>query len=234
MRALIVDDSKPDRAALRGMLERLSGIRSVDEANCLDYARTKLAKTGVDLVFLDIEVGREDGFDLLDAIGKNRRVIFTTVHSGHGGEAFDADAVDYIVKPVTEDRLLRAIRRAAVSFGRSDGPLTRVLVHRSGSARHTLALETISAVLAEGNYSRVRCGSREYPDHRRLREWEKLLDEFPLHRLDRSTLLRLDHIERIEPHGVGALVFLSHASQPVELGRTAYERLREILDTSAS
>lgn len=234
MRALIVDDSKPDRTALRGMLERLSGIHSVDEANCLDYARAKLAKSSVDLVFLDIEVGREDGFDLLDAIGKNRRVIFTTVHSGHGGEAFDADAVDYIVKPVTEDRLLRAIRRAAISFGRLDGPLTRVLVHRSGSTRHNIALETISAVLAEGNYSRVLCGLRDYPDHRRLREWEKLLADFPLQRLDRSTLLRLDHIESLEPRGAGALVSLAHSPQPVELGRTAYERLREILDTSAS
>jgi two-component system, LytTR family, response regulator len=234
MRALIVDDSKTDRSALRGMLERLSGIDSVDEANCLECARGKLSGPGTDLVFLDIEVGREDGFALLDAIGKNRRVIFTTVHSGYGGEAFDADAVDYIVKPVTEDRLLRAIRRAAVSFGRSDGPLTRVLVHRSGSTRHNLALETISAVLAEGNYSRVRCGSKDYADHRRLREWEKLLTEFPLQRLDRSTLMRLDQIESLTPHGAGAQVFLRHSPQSVELGRTAYERLREILDSSAS
>ena len=158
MNALIVDDSKPDRMALHAMLEGLTGIESIDEAKCLNCAREKLAKPGIDLVFLDIEVGREDGFTLLDAIGKNRRVIFTTVHSGFGGEAFDADAVDYIVKPVTEDRLLRAISRASASFGRSEGPLTRVPVHRSGSTRHFLALETVSAVLAEGNYSRVRCG----------------------------------------------------------------------------
>lgn len=234
MRALIVDDSKPDRAALRGMLERLSGIDSVDESNCLDCARGKLAKNGVDLVFLDIEVGREDGFELIQAIGKNRRVIFTTVHNGHGGEAFDVDAVDYIVKPVSEDRLLRAIRRAAVSFGQSDRSLTRVFVHRSGSARHNLALETVSAVLAEGNYSRVLCGSRDYPDHRRLREWEKLLADFPLQRLDRSTLLRMDHIESLEPRGAGAIVSLVQSPQRVELGRTAYERLREILDSSTS
>ena len=234
MRTLIVDDSMPDRVALRGMLERLSGISTVDEANCLECARSQLSKPGVDLVFLDIEVGREDGFDLLDAIGKNRRVIFTTVHTGYGGEAFDADAVDYIVKPVSEDRLLRAIRRAAISFGQSDGPLTRVLVHRSGSTRHHLALETVSAVLAEGNYSRVLCGSREYADHRRLREWGKLLADFPLQRLDRSTLLRLDHIRSLQPHGAGALATLIHSQRPVELGRTAYERLREILEPSTT
>lgn len=233
MHALIVDDSKPDRAALRGMLERVSGIHSIAEANCLELAREKLDGAGVDLVFLDIEVGRENGFSLLDGIGKNRRVIFTTVHSGHGGDAFDADAVDYIVKPVTEDRLLRSLARAAASFGRPVGPLSRVPVHRSGSSRHYLALETISAVFAEGNYSLVLCGSREYPDHRRLREWQKLLADFPLQRLDRSTLMRLDHIESVKPHGVGAQVFLLHSSSPVELGRTANERLREILHQHA-
>lgn len=230
MRALIVDDSKPDRAALRGMLERITGVRSIEEADCLDHARGMLSDSSLDLVFLDIEVGRENGFSLLDAIGKKRRVIFTTVHSGHGGDAFDADAVDYIVKPVTEDRLLRALTRAAASFGRPAGPLSRVPVHRSGSARHMVALETVSAVLAESNYSRIRCGSLEYPDHRRLREWQKLLADFPVQRLDRSTLLRIDHIESIQPHGVGCLVFPIHSPRPVELGRTATERLREILE----
>ena len=82
-------------------------------------------------------------------------MIFTTVHNGYGGQAFDSDAVDYLVKPVTEDRLLRALTRAASSFGRPTAPLARVPVHRSGSARRFLALETISAVTAEGNYSRV-------------------------------------------------------------------------------
>jgi two-component system LytT family response regulator len=186
----------------------------------------------VDLVFLDIEVGRENGFSLLEEIGKNRRVIFTTVHSGHGGDAFDADAVDYIVKPVTEDRLIRALNRAASSFGRPTGPLTRVPVHRSGSARHYVALETISAVFAEGNYSRVRCGSTDYLDHRRLREWQNLLSDFSVERLDRSTLLRIDHIQSVQPHGVGAMVFLIHSDVPVELGRAGAERLREILEHS--
>jgi len=229
MRTLIVDDSKPDRATLRGLLERVSGIDSIREAPCLDSAREFLARPDIDLVFLDIEVGRENGFSLLDAVGRDRRVIFTTVHTGYGGQAFDADAVDYLVKPVTEDRMLRALSRAAASFGRSTAPLTRVPVHRSGSARIFLALETISAVTAEGNYSRVVCGSRDYPDHRRLREWEKLLADFPVQRLDRSTLLRLDHIQAIEPQGPGAQLLLANDGR-IELGRTANERLREILN----
>ena len=231
MRTLIVDDSKTDRAALRGMLQRVSGVSTINEAECLDGARGVLAGEEVDLIFLDIEIGRENGFSLLDAVGRERRVIFTTVHNGYGGQAFDSDAVDYLVKPVTEDRLLRALTRAAASFGRSAAPLTRVPVHRSGSARKFLALETISAVTAEGNYSRVLCGSIQYPDHRRLREWEKLLADFEVERLDRSTLVRMDHIEEIVPQGSGATLVLKHKAR-IELGRTANERLREVLDVS--
>lgn len=228
MRTLIVDDSKPDRAALRGLLERVSAVDSIQEAECLGSAREALSNPDIDLVFLDIEVGRENGFSLLDSLGRDRRVIFTTVHTGYGGQAFDADAVDYLVKPVTEDRMLRALSRAASSFGRSTAPLARVPVHRSGSARRFLALETISAVIAEGNYSRVLCGSMEYPDHRRLREWEKLLADFAVERLDRSTLLRLDHIEQVEPRGAGACLILNNNGK-IEIGRTANERLREVL-----
>ncbi len=132
MRTLIVDDSKTDRAALRGMLERVSGVSTVSESECLDDARGVLAGEDIELVFLDIEIGRENGFSLLESVGRNRRVIFTTVHTGYGGQAFDADAVDYLVKPVTEDRLLRALTRAASSFGRPTAPLRRVPVHRSG------------------------------------------------------------------------------------------------------
>jgi two-component system LytT family response regulator len=229
MRTLIVDDSKTDRSALRGMLERVSGVTTVNEAECLDRARGVLADEKVDLVFLDIEIGRENGFSLLDSVGRERRVIFTTVHNGYGGQAFDSDAVDYLVKPVTEDRLLRALTRAAASFGRPTAPLTRVPVHRSGSARRFLALETISAVTAEGNYTRVLCGSIEYLDHRRLREWEKLLADFPVERLDRSTLVRLDHIEEIVPQGTGANLVFKHNAR-IDVGRTANERLREVLD----
>lgn len=229
MRTLIVDDSKTDRTALRGMLERTSAVSTVNEAECLDQARGVLSGADVDLVFLDIEIGRENGFSLLESVGRDRRVIFTTVHNGYGGQAFDSDAVDYLVKPVTEDRLLRALTRAAMSFGRPTAPLTRVPVHRSGSVRRFLALETISAVIAEGNYSRVLCGSMEYPDHRRLREWEKLLAAFAVERLDRSTLLRLDHIEQIEPRGSGACLILNNNGK-IEIGRTANERLREVLD----
>lgn len=230
MRALIVEDSKPDREALRAMLNRLPGIHTAGEAAGLDEARRLVREEAPNLVFLDIEVGRENGFDLLENLRGRAAVVFTTVHTGHGGQAFDGDAVDYIVKPVTEGRLMRALQRAAKALDSDVRGLAKVPVHRSGSARHYLTLESVSAVLAEGNYSLVHSGSREYPDHRRIREWHGLLGEFGVERLDRSTLLRLDHIDSVTPHGVGALVGLKHSTSTIELGRAARERLAAFID----
>jgi DNA-binding LytR/AlgR family response regulator len=232
MRALIVDDNKADRDALRGMLESLSGIKVAGEAANLTEARRLLANEELDVVFLDVELGRENGFDLLEADFKLPPVVLSTVHNDYGGQAFDADAVDYITKPITEDRLLRALHRAATARGNETRSLTRVPIHRSGSARYFLALETIFAITAESNYSRVFCGSRDYPDHRRLREWEKLLEGLPFERLDRSTLLRIDQINFLRPQGTGAMLTFQHSQAELPLGRTAYERLKELLEKS--
>lgn len=225
MRALIVEDSKPDRDALKAMLGLVPGVTLAGEAATLEAARQALRESAPDVVFLDIEIGRDNGFDLLGEIRGQAAVVFTTVHTGHGGRAFDADAVDYIVKPVAEDRLLRALQRTAKALNSDIRGLERVPVHRSGSERHLIALESVSAVLAESNYSSVLSGYRVYPDHRRLREWQKLLLDFPFERLDRSTLLRLDHVQSVRPHGAGALVSLRNGAEPLEIGRTARERL---------
>jgi two-component system LytT family response regulator len=225
MRALIVEDSKLDRDALKAMLQRVPGVSVAGEAATMEAARRALKESAADVVFLDIEIGSGNGFDLLADIRGRAVVVFTTVHTGHGGRAFDADAVDYIVKPVAEDRLLRALQRAAKALNSDIRGLERVPVHRSGSERQLIALESVSAVLAEGNYSRVVSGYRAYPDHRRLREWQKLLLDFPFERVDRSTLLRLDHVESVRPHGAGAVVSLRNGADPLELGRTARERL---------
>lgn len=230
MRTLIVEDSKPDREALRAMLQRLPSLHHAGEAATLEEARRLIREAAPNVVFLDIEVGRENGFELMDELRGRAAVVFTTVHSGHGGEAFDADAVDYIVKPVTEERLMRALQRAAKALDSDVRGLAKIPVHRSGSTRHYLTLESVYAVLAERNYSLVHSENRIFPDHRRIREWHGLLGEFGVERLDRSTLLRLDRIDSVTPHGVGALVRLKHSTATIELGRVAKERLSAFMD----
>lgn len=224
IRTLIVDDSPEDLLNLRSLLEAMGNITIVGTAVTLSEARIAAAIHAPDLVFLDVELGNENGFDLLGTLHKGSRVIFTTVHTGYGAAAFEVAAADYIVKPVSEERLLRALARL-----RSPDhlPVTRVQVYRGGSTRHELALEAIAAIKADRDYSIVIHGSREYRDHRRFREWAELLAGHPFSRLDRSTLLRLDLVDTWTPYGYGLKIHFRNSTVELELGRAAARRFVE-------
>lgn len=228
MRALIIDDSAEDRLNLRALLERCPGIEVAGEVPDLTEARRLLSASPVDLLFLDIQLGRENGFDLLHLLQPRPQVIVTTVHRHYGDRAFDLEAVDYLVKPVTEDRLQRALARAAkAAGGRED--LERIALHRSGSARQLVAVASILAIVGDDKHSRVFAGSNEISDHRTLREWEELLRDKGFIRIDRSTLLRPDRISSVLPFGRGARLSFSRSSAGIEIGRAGRERLEKIL-----
>lgn len=229
MRSIIIDDSPTDRLGLRTLLRQHPGVEIIGEAADLAGARKLLELPALDVVFLDIELGRENGFDLLDSPQPLPCVVFTTVHRHLGEQAFDADATDYLVKPVSEDRLLRALQRVELCRHQDQVSLARVPVHRSGSQRHLVALASIIAVIAEGNYTRVLCGSQAYPDHRSLREWQALLEHYGFERLDRSTLLRPSQVRTLQPYGKGARVSFYQSEFNPEIGRTAFLRLEFLL-----
>jgi len=228
MRALIVDDSAEDRLNLRALLGRCRGIEVVGEAPDLTRARSLLSAAPVDLLFLDIQLGRENGFDLLKSLQPRPRVIVTTVHRNYGERAFDLEATDYLVKPVTEDRLQRALGRAEKATGEV-GPSERIAVQRSGSARHLIAVDLIVAVVGDDKYSRVIAGSQSLADHRSLREWEELLRSYGFERIDRSTLVHPERILSVMPLGRGAKLAFRHSSAEIEVGRAGRERLEKIL-----
>ncbi len=233
MRAVIVDDSAEDRLNLRALLGRCRGIEVVGEAETLERARDLLSGPAVDLLFLDIQLGRENGFDLLKSAHPRPKVIVTTVHRDQGERAFDLDVADYLVKPVTDDRLQRALRRAEPATGRGRRELERIAVHRSGSSHELLALDTIAAVTADDKYSLVVSGSREYRDHRTLRDWAELLGERGFVRIDRSTLVDPARIMSVQPFGRGARLAFQNCAVEVEIGRAGRERLEELLEAAS-
>jgi DNA-binding LytR/AlgR family response regulator len=226
IRTLIVEDSREDLLNLQSLLQRIAQIEVVATAHSLAEARA--AATGapaLDLVFLDVELGAENGFDLLEHLPPGTRVIFTTVHTGYGAAAFDADAADYIVKPVSEERLLRALAKVQAA----DAPsLTKVQVYRGGSEHHKLALEAIAAIRADRDYSIVIHGSRQYLDHRRFREWAELLAGHPFSQLDRSTLVRMDMIHSWAHFGDGMKIKFANSSVELVIGRTGARRFYEL------
>lgn len=221
MRSLIVDDSREDAVNLRSLLERMPGLETVVVTHSLSAARAALNDLPLDVVFLDIELGRSTGLQLLPHLPAAAKIIFTTIHTDYGPEAFEANAVDYIVKPVTEDRLLRALAKLG-SPRITNG--TPVLVHRGGGARVAVSLEAVAAVLADGDHTTVHFGSRRLPDHRRFREWIKLAEGHPFLQVDRSTLIRRDLVHSWMPYGRGLLLRFHNSPRNLELGCAAARR----------
>ena len=221
MRALIVEDSREDAVNLRSFLERMPGLEPVVVTHSLSAARAALKDLPPDVVFLDIDLGRSTGLQLLPHLPAAAKIIFTTVHIDYGPEAFEANAVDYLVKPVTEDRLLRAMAKLKSPLITAD---TSILIHRGGGERVAVSLEAVAAVLADGDHTMVHCGSRRLPDHRRFREWIKLAEDHPFLQLDRSTLIRRDLVHSWMPYGRGLLLKFHNSPRPLELGCAAARR----------
>jgi two-component system, LytTR family, response regulator len=221
MRILIVEDSLEDLLNLRSLLEPMSEMQVVAVAHTLTDAKQAVKDHAPDLVFLDIELGQANGFELLPELSDRTKVIFTTVHTGYGAAAFDVDALDYVIKPVSEERLLRAVAKLPQH---ESGPMTKVLVYRGGGERYSLCLETIAAIVADRDYSMVYCGNKAYQDHRRFREWAELLRSMDVVQLDRSTLVRLDLVHSWQPYGSGLQLKFRHSSIVFEIGRAAAKR----------
>lgn len=229
MQVMIVDDSDDDRAGLRQLMAHFPEVTVVAEARSLAEAGLHLGAIRLDLLFLDVQLGRENGFDLLRGRVPLPPVVLTTVHRHLGSEAFDADVLDYLVKPVTETRLLRALQRAWNRLGGRVPLPPRVPVYRGGAPRHFVRLESIAVVVADGNYSRVFAGAHELEDHRSLREWDALLADRGFHRIDRSTLVRPSEVLALRPFGRGAHVVLRHSGLMPEIGARALKRLERQL-----
>lgn len=223
----LVDDSPHERLLLRTMLERLPDIEIVGEASDLKAAKALLERPGLDVVFLDIELGRETSFSLLRGAGSLPPVVFTTVHRQFALSAFEVEAVDYLVKPVREDRLVRALAKLDALAGRSS--TVRVTLERGGSDRQLVPLDAVLAVEADGKHSVVHTASGSHPDRRGLRDWESLLKKGGAERLDRSTVVRLEAVLAVKPYGRGARITFRNSAHVLELGRAGFERLSELL-----
>ncbi len=245
LRALIVDDEPPARRWLRRLLDEHPGIEVVAEAGDVPSAIEAVERLQPDVVFLDVQMPPGTGFDLLPALARETRVVFVTAHDTYAVRAFEANALDYLLKPVHPERLAESLRRllAPVSVPvsetvQADVPETfglQDLVPLRDRGRLRMAVVgDIAAIQADAAYSRVLLSSR--PPMLVLRSigaWEALLPDPPFVRLDRSLLVNLGGVQSFEVRSRDeCLLALKGLPQPLTLGRTASLRLRRLLKSS--
>jgi two-component system LytT family response regulator len=222
IRALIVDDEPLARDRVRRLLARDGEVEVVGESRDGPSAVQAVRKLAPDLLFLDVMMPGQDGFDVLDELDDAApAVIFLTAYDRYAIRAFDACAIDYLLKPFDEDRFAVAVQRAkralaapagvapvAFPLPLTKGPLRRLVVKTTGGRLRFVKTEDVAWVAAEGNYARVHVAGSDYLLRETLAAFEAQLDARSFVRIHRSTIVNLDHVRELEPlpHGTYAVV----------------------------
>ena len=122
MKAIIVDDTRLARQELQFLLKNHNDVQVIDEAENADEAKKKIEDLKPDLVFLDIQMPDKDGFELLEMLDEVPQIVFTTAYSEYAIKAFDYNALDYLKKPITDDRLTLALQRVRENIEKQEEP----------------------------------------------------------------------------------------------------------------
>ena len=232
-RVLIVDDELPSRKLLTRLLGEHQDFEIVGEAGSTAEALTLIPLTRPDLLLLDIQMPRADGFQLIQSLANPPEVVFITAHETHAVQAFDAAALDYLLKPVTASRLAAALarfRRLALLRPTGRANEEAIVLQSHGAVTSVLPAD-ISYLKAAGNYTTFHLADGQKTTiYGTLAEWETKLSRRRFQRVDRSHLIHLSHISQVLPDGRNAcMVVFRRTSPPLRLGRTAAKRIRELI-----
>ena len=243
VRVVVVDDEAPARDVVRQYLEGQPGVEIVGEcANGFEAVKA-MTELEPDLLFLDIQMPKLDGFEVLELIGSDVGVIFATAYDEYALKAFEVQALDYLLKPFSRERLLEAIGRARSRLGTgrdpaldrlvedrraASGRLERILV-RDGSEVHVIPVDRIDYVEAQDDYVSVKTRERAYLKQETMNEIEAALDSGRFVRIHRSYILNLDRLTRIELVAKDNRVAILEDGTQLPISRSGYSRLKPLL-----
>ncbi len=231
--ALIVDDEPLARSDLRAMLSVFKTIEIVGEADSVSSARDLLKKSDPDIVFLDIQMPGESGFDLLPDCGFDTRVIFVTAFNEFAIRAFEVNALDYLLKPVNEERLALSISRLTSGVdeeSRKMPALSRddTLFVKLSDTFQFIRLSNIVKIEAADDYSVVfLLNGESHLTLKPMKDWEARLPANTFARVHRSTIINMDQVARLEPwFNQSYKVYLNGLREPVTLSRRFFQEIR--------
>lgn len=237
LKAIIVDDEELARSVLREMLAQDPRIEIVAEcANGFEAVRA-VALHSPDLLLLDIQMPKLDGFEVLELIDKKLPVVFVTAHDEYALRAFEVHAVDYLLKPFTAERLQAAIDRALtrrppdareLSAAVHPGPLERIVV-RDGAKVTIIPVAKLDYAEAQDDYVALATEGKKYLKQQTIASLETALDPAQFIRIHRSWLVRLDRVARIEPAGKDSFMVVLHSGERLPVSRSGHWRLKEVL-----
>ena len=240
---VIVDDEAPARALIREYLEQHSDVQVVAECTNGLEAVKAANELKPDLLFLDIQMPKLDGFEVLDLIGRDAAgVVFTTAYDEYALRAFEVHAVDYLLKPFGAERFAESLRlaRSRIS-GQQPIPARELLeTHRDGCALdrllvrdrshvHVIPVEQIDYIEAQDDYVSIRAAGRSYLKEQTLGELETQLAAKGFLRIHRRYILNVSRLAKIELSEKDNRIAILHDKTELPISRSGYVKLRALL-----
>ncbi|MGD0435787.1 MAG: protein kinase [Bryobacteraceae bacterium] len=242
LRAVIVDDEELARGLLREYAHSHDGVEVVAEcANGFEAVKA-IAEHKPDLVFLDVQMPKLDGFEVLELIEREVAVIFVTAYDQYAMKAFDAHAVDYLLKPFSLERFEKAVERARERLGNKLPPpaelarearppqqaLQRIVV-KDGARVHIIPVDALDYAEAQDDYVSLHSHGKGYLKQQTISSLEAALDPQKFVRIHRSILVNLERVAKIEPYAKDSRVAVLSDGTQLPVSRAGYDRLKALL-----
>jgi len=240
---MIVDDEELARHVLRELLQTHPDVEIVAEcANGVEAVKA-VADRKPDLIFLDVQMPKLTGFDVLELIGTDVPVIFVTAYDQYAMRAFDVHAVDYLLKPVGRDRLDAALERAKSRLGekmprgeelaaaaRAPQQFLERIVVKDGPKVTLIPIAKLDFIEAQDDYVGLASGGKKILKQQTIASLEASLDPDSFVRIHRSYIVNLERVARIEPYGKDSRLAILHDGTRLPVSRAGYARLKSLLD----
>jgi two-component system, LytTR family, response regulator len=245
IRAILVDDEDLARQILREYLTQEEDVEIIAECNNGFDAVKAIAEWKPDLVFLDVQMPKLDGFEVLELVDSNLAVVFVTAYDQYAMKAFDAAAVDYLLKPFDANRLRTALGKARRRLGermpglhpaelkqtaRPPGQWPERIVVKDGARVHIIPVAQLEYAEAQDDYVALRSGGKSYLKQQTISSLEESLDPLKFVRVHRSFLINLERVSKIEPYTKDSRLAILASGAQVPVSRAGYLRLKEAME----
>jgi two-component system LytT family response regulator len=242
MRIIIVDDEMLARGVVREYLSEHADVEIVAEcANGFEAVKA-ITELSPDLVFLDIQMPKLDGFEVAELAGSKTRYIFATAFDQYAIKAFEFHALDYLLKPFSQQRFDQALAHARTNLGAGgeavekmvreasgrSKPLGRVLI-RDGAKVHVINADKIESIEAQDDYVQIRSEGKSYMKNQRMTELEGQLDPEQFLRIHRSYIVNIAHVERIEQATKDSYAAILKDGSKLPISRTGYQKIKTVM-----
>lgn len=245
IRAIIVDDEELARHVIREYLAVEEDIEIVAECGNGFDAVKAVNELKPDLLFLDVQMPKLDGFEVLELIDSEIAVVFVTAYDQYAMKAFDAAAADYLLKPFDETRFRMAIDRVRRRMGERASTLNaaelknaanppgryaqRVVV-KDGSRVHIIPVSQLLYAEAQDDYVALHSGGKSFLKQQTLSSFAAALDPACFVRVHRSFVVSLDHVTKIEPYTKETRIAILTGGVRIPVSRSGFLRLKQLMD----